>query len=121
VIELFFQEVLGPLVVAILGLAVWYVQRRISSTPSAKERHESMVQNMAKINEHLEDTDEALVCIIRKQLNDIGAEARKNGCWKSDLDLRNYTQMYDLYKRRGGNGSVDALYKITIQLPVKGV
>jgi len=118
-IEILIEHIIDPALVAVFGLGIWLIQRHVTNTPSPKERHKEVMERFKDMEGRMDASDEALLCLMRDRINQLGSYARKNGYWDDAAHFQAYSTMYDKYKRAGGNGhAIDDLYNATIKLPI---
>lgn len=114
--DFFFQYLLSPLVIILVGKWIDYKAERYRATKRMEK--EMQMAKEQEISAKIELIQMGLLSMLRDKIIQSCSYFCETGAIPL-LVLENITKMHDSYKALGGNGLCDQLFEDVKQLPIK--
>lgn len=114
--DFFFQYLLSPLVIILVGKWIDYKADKYRATK--RQEKEMQMAKEQEISAKIELIQMGLLAMLRDKIIQSCTYFIETGCIPM-LVLENITKMHDSYKALGGNGLCDQLFQEIQQLPIK--
>lgn len=122
-VEYFFQYLLSPLLIIVIGKwidykAEKYREKRAEEKAIEMAKEQELIATINSIVAKIDTLTNGELCLLRNRILDLCKYHKSKGNI-STIALENLTKMHDAYKKLGGNGLCDHLFLSVQDLPLE--